>query len=179
VEATRTSAADTAEGEGPGDGNVYGAFVSRQLEDQRALKESLDRRALAVITSSGVLVTLLFGLAAITTRASGFHLPQSAHGPLIAALVAFVVACALAVVVSIPFRYLGASPQDLERIRLNRWREREWVARRRVTGTEIVVIRSYRRANRAKARLLVGASVAQLGALVALAVTVAKILAHQ
>ena len=164
--------------EGPGDGRVYEAFVSRQLEDQRSLKDSLERRASGVITSSGVLVTLLFGLAAITTRTSNYNLPHDAHLPLVVALAAFVVACACAVVAGVPFRYRGSSPGGLEAVRIHRWRDREWVARRRVAGTEIVILRAYKRANRIKAWLLVGAGVAQVAALVALGVSVALILSR-
>src|SRR5690348_2751196 len=70
---TMSSAAETVLSDGPGDGSVYGAFVSRQLDDERSRKESLEARAAGVITSSGVLVTLLFGLAAITTNTKNFR----------------------------------------------------------------------------------------------------------
>jgi hypothetical protein len=66
----RMTAMETTDG--PDDGSVHGAFVSRQLDDQRALKDSLERRASAVITTSGVLVTLVFGLATITTKTKGY-----------------------------------------------------------------------------------------------------------
>lgn len=162
--------------EDPGDGGIYGAFVSVQLNDQRVLKESLERRASALITTSGVLVTLLFGLSALTTRREGYRLPTSAHLPLLIALSAFVVAVALAVVVGIPAPYRAPKPNELEIIRLEKWRDREWVARRRVAGTEIVQLESYRRANGRKALLLLGAGIAQLVALAALAITVGIIL---
>jgi hypothetical protein len=165
------------ESEGPGDGSVYGAFISQQLDDQRDLKDSLERRASSVITSSGVLVTLLFGLTAITTSATNYRLPEAAHTPLVIALGAFVASSALALIVGIPiFRFRGAAPVGLEAIRLNKWRDRDWVARRRVAGTEVVMMKSYKRANRVKAWFLVGAGSAQIVALVALSVTVAVIL---
>jgi hypothetical protein len=164
--------------EGPGDGNIYGAFVTRQLEDQRDLKDSLERRAAAVITTSGVLVTLLFALTTITTRRDGYTLPDAAHFPLYAALGAFVAACVLALLVSVPRRYRGASAVELEKTRLTQWWERDGVARRRVAGTEIVLIQSYRRSNGVKAWLLIAAGAAQILALLALGATVAIILIH-
>lgn len=175
---TSSSTAKAAPSEGPGDGSVYGAFVSLQLDDQRSLKDSLESRAAGVITSSGVLVTLLFGLAAITTHTKNFQLPSSAHIPLIVALGAFVSAFGLAVAVGVPFRYKAVTPAGLEQIRIDKWRDREWVALRRIAGTEIVQFEGYLRANRIKAWLLLAAGASQLVALVALGITVALILWH-
>lgn len=178
AETASTSAADDHGIEGPGDGSVYGAFISRQLDDQRGLKTSLEGRATGVITSSSVLVTLLFGLAAITARTSHYRLPGSAHAPLLVALAAFVVAFALAVAVGIPFRLRGADADGLEKTRLEMWRDADWKARRRVAGSEIIIITSYKAANKIKARLLIGAGVSQLVALITLGVTVGIILSR-
>src|SRR5204863_5652630 len=54
-------------------------YLNDQLARQDARKVSLEQRALAVITTSGALVTLLFGLAALSSkRAATFTLPGSA-----------------------------------------------------------------------------------------------------
>ena len=47
---------------------VYGEYIKEQLNAQEARKNSLEQRGLAVITTSGALVTLLFGLTALTCR---------------------------------------------------------------------------------------------------------------
>jgi hypothetical protein len=160
----------------PGDGRIYGEFVSLQLDDQRSLKDSLESRAAGVITSSGVLVTLLFGFAAITTNTKGYRLPGTAHIPLLVALGAFVLAFALAVVVGIPFVYNRVAPAALyEHVRDN-WFEPEWVARRNLAVTEIGQVRGYIRSNRIKAWILAVAGLAQLVALLSLAVSVGLIL---
>jgi hypothetical protein len=84
----------------------------------------------------------------------------------------------LALIVSLPFRLKAAAPAGLEKIRLEKWREPEWKARRRVAGTEIALINSYRRVNGFKAWLLVGAGAAQIVAVAALGVTVRLIVSH-
>jgi hypothetical protein len=49
-------------------GQSYGPFIDRQLDEERARKSSLEQRALAVITTSGVLATLLAGFVALAGR---------------------------------------------------------------------------------------------------------------
>ena len=44
---------------------IYSDYIKEQLDAQEARKISLEQRGLAVITTSGVLVTLLFGLTAL------------------------------------------------------------------------------------------------------------------
>ena len=52
--------------------SIYADFIKEQLDAQEARKVSLEQRGLAVITTSGALVTLLFGLTAL--GAAGYHL---------------------------------------------------------------------------------------------------------
>jgi hypothetical protein len=46
-------------------GDAYGALIADQLAGQRARKESFERRGFSVITSSGVVVSVLLGIAAL------------------------------------------------------------------------------------------------------------------
>src|SRR5438876_2404695 len=57
-EADRGSLAEDA-------GSVYADFIEKELDDQRASKTSMEQRAVAVVTTAGVLVTLLFGFASL------------------------------------------------------------------------------------------------------------------
>ena len=52
---------------------IYADYIKEQQEAQEARKVSLEQRGLAVITTSGALVTLLFGLTALY-RPAGEHL---------------------------------------------------------------------------------------------------------
>lgn len=68
----------------------YGDFIKDELDVQDQRKASFEQRGLAVITTSGVLVTLLFALAALSTkRATTFVLPHAARTWLFVALVLF------------------------------------------------------------------------------------------
>ena len=98
---------------------TYGQYVEDELAAQSARKASLEQRAVTVITSSGALATLLFGLAALsTTRDATFALPQSAGDLLVVSLGCFVVAATFALAANIPLRYQAVRPASI-RGRLN------------------------------------------------------------
>src|SRR5215470_18460291 len=79
------------------DGNIYAAYIQSLLDHEQDRKTVLEAKASAVITTSGVLVTLLFGLVAVVTGAKTFKLPEASHGWLIAAILLFVVATGLGI----------------------------------------------------------------------------------
>src|ERR1035438_5945734 len=70
----------------PGGGDVYGAYIKSLLDYELARQSGLEARASTVVTTAGALVTLLFGLVAVITGAARFRLPGAAHGWLIAAV---------------------------------------------------------------------------------------------
>jgi hypothetical protein len=72
----------------PTAGDAYTALIIEQLAEERSRKTSLEQRGISVITSSGALVTLLFGLAALTTKPQGYQVPDGATFSFILALVA-------------------------------------------------------------------------------------------
>lgn len=47
--------------------SVYSDFLAGELAAQDARKASFEQRGIAVVTTAGTLVTLLFGLAALST----------------------------------------------------------------------------------------------------------------
>ena len=59
--------------------SVYSDYIAEQVSREDARKESLERRGLAVVTSAGAFVALLFGLAAFNVREKHFVLPHSAN----------------------------------------------------------------------------------------------------
>jgi hypothetical protein len=56
-------------------GAVYADFIETELVDQRASKASTEQRCIAVVSTSGILVTVLFGFAAIARKSYGLHIP--------------------------------------------------------------------------------------------------------
>jgi hypothetical protein len=87
-----SDATPTIEDSGVG---VYGAFVDAELRAQDLRKSSFEQRGLAVVTTSGVLVTLLFALAGLSTKSEPtFALPHTTRLWLVSALIVFVIAAA-------------------------------------------------------------------------------------
>jgi hypothetical protein len=93
---------------------AYGEFVKEELAVQDARKASFEQRGLAVITTSGVLVTLLFALAALSTkRSQTFVLPSSARTWLEIALVLFFLSAVTALVTNAPLIYQAVKVEDI------------------------------------------------------------------
>lgn len=98
---------------------VYGEFIKDELEAQDKRKASFEQRGLAVITTSGTLVTLLFALAALSTKqAATFTLPSSARDWLFGALVLFFFSALAALLSNAPFVYQAVPAKNIrERLR--------------------------------------------------------------
>jgi nitrate reductase NapE component len=117
---------------------------------------SLEQRGLAVITTSGVLVTLLFGLTALSVRrASTFVIPDAAAALLIAALVCFVLAALSAIVTNLPRSYEAVTVDDLRKAVGERWQDSGAVASEMVALTRLKMLASARKNNDVKVRALV------------------------
>jgi hypothetical protein len=94
--------------------DAYGELLKDELDTQDRRKASFEQRGLAVITTSGVLVTLLFALAALSTKqAQTFVLPDTARDWLLAALVTFVLAAVAAVITNIPLSYQAVDAAEI------------------------------------------------------------------
>jgi hypothetical protein len=94
---------------------LYADFVKDELAAQDARKASFEQRGITVITTSGVLVTLLLGLAALSTKkADTFVLPAGADDALSIALVLFVAAAVSALLGNVPLKYDAVRPEDVK-----------------------------------------------------------------
>ena len=158
-------------------GPEFATYVTEQLEAEEKRRTSLETRALAVITTSGTLVTLILGLAALVTEAASFRLPVSAQPWLIAALSTFVVAASLAIGANAPQRYRAVDTDALERIVRQRWSAPADDALKTLTATRLADLRRAQQANDIKAWLLLGAAIAQGVAIACLTAAVVAILA--
>ena len=95
---------------------AYGQFVKDELAVQDARKASFEQRGLAVITTSGVLVTLLFALAALSTKRSAtFVLPHSARTWLSIALLLFFLSAIAALVTNAPLIYQAVESENIRK----------------------------------------------------------------
>ncbi|MGH3040254.1 MAG: hypothetical protein ACRDNG_00655 [Gaiellaceae bacterium] len=139
-----------------GGGAVYAEYIKEQVDAQEARKVSLEQRGLAVITTSGVLVTLLFGLTALSVRrASTFVVPDAAAGLLVAALVFFVLAALLAILTNVPRSYEGVTVEALRKAVKERREDTEAVASEMVALTRLKVLASAKKNNDFKGNALV------------------------
>ena len=152
-------------------------LVQDQLTEERATKSSLEARAIAVITSSGALATLIFGLAALVTKSATYELPQPARLVLGATLVAFLAAAVLAIVAARPGTYQEVTIDSLRAAAGVQAMNAPAVQGEPAIASVLVdIIAAAREKNAEKARFLRTAVTAEAVAAVLLAVAVAIIL---
>jgi hypothetical protein len=154
----------------------YWDLVKEQLTEERARKASLEQRGIAVITSSGTLVTLLFGLTALATKAQNYQLPAPADIALAAAAVLFVLAALMGIAVNWAFYYIEVEPDGLRGLQDENWAGDEGDAAKAVTAAWTDIIDDARSNNARKGKLLRGAMLVEAGGLTAVLAAVAIVL---
>lgn len=156
-------------------------------------KNSLEQRAITVVTTSGVLVTVVFGFTSLIQKGTNFvSLLNHQKAPLIVSLCFFVFSALLALIVNAPAPYSGIragflrlllssvpgeraaeapprmKPEDAERYR----RLSPVDARSAIVGQSLEALHDARIANRRKALFLFSAMCSEVGGVVALVITV-------
>jgi hypothetical protein len=92
----------------------YADLIKAEVDEADATTSDFRARALTIVTTSGGLVTLLSGLIAVASGGSKtWVLPSEARGPLGWALVLYVVAAVLALLIHIPQKVERATPEAL------------------------------------------------------------------
>jgi hypothetical protein len=151
---------------------VYAAYISAQATAEDARKDSIEKRGLAVITTSGTIVSLLFGLVAVLTGVEKYVLPDGAESWLYAALAAFVVACVAGIGANAPLKYEAVLPDSLRSALQGRWGDTPDEAEKMVALTELKVLAKARRVNTIKAIILIVGVIAEVLAILFLALGV-------
>jgi hypothetical protein len=143
----------------------FSALVVEQLSEERVRKQSLEQRGLAVVTSSGTLVTLLFALAALVTPPENFALSNESKVYFGAAVAAFALAGVLGIFTNKPLQYAEPSVDWLRSLTTPPiWDQASTsIASRRATESRINSIDSFRKKNVLKVRLLTAAITCELG----------------
>jgi hypothetical protein len=159
-------------------GGPLGDLVSDQLLEDREQRRYLEQKGTAVITTSGTLVTLLFGLAAIVTSSGSFVLTSLERNLLIASLSAFVIAAGGGIAVKWPRRYGEANAETLQTLTadLSIWSMPAYQGERATAAIRAQILARARWVNRRKAYLLVGALASEVVGVASAAVTVGLIL---
>lgn len=131
-------------------------LISDLLAEERSRKQSLEQRGLAVITSSGTMVTLLFALAALVTSDETFVLEDCSKLLLAGAAISFSVAAVLAIFIQKPLLYQEPGISWLKTVTgASVWdKVPETTASRRAAEARVNSIASFREKNVVKVRLL-------------------------
>jgi hypothetical protein len=157
-------------------GELVAEFVKQQLDQEDKRRASLETRGVGVITVSGTLVTLLFGISAVVTKNSTFVAPHFVKLRLGWALAFFALSSVIAIGTTIPLatQLVDAARLDPELRQL--WDGPVDHARKRITGTLVADLASAQRVNTIKSLLLISAVVAQVIAVLLLAWSVLGLL---
>jgi putative alpha-1,2-mannosidase len=155
---------------------VLADFVKDQLEQEDKRRASLETRGVGVITVSGTLVTLLFGISAVVTKNAAFTAPAEVRHRLSWALLAFAVSSVIAIGTTMPL-----ATQIVDANRLGPELQRRWdgtldAAQKQITGTRMADLSSAQRINTIKSLLLMTAVTAQVVAVLLLAWSVSGLL---
>jgi hypothetical protein len=145
-------------------GDIYETFIESTLEYERARKASLEQRGLSIVSSSGVLITLLLGFATFVRGKNDLIAPLPPRILLAAGLVAFLIAILLGLAVNQPLsKYYEPVPvQSLRRaVEPSNWKLDATEAARRVSERRVEEIDTWRDGNGRKATRLYVAGISQ------------------
>lgn len=176
VSATPPSEDSTASGVGAGT-ELLASFIESELAAEESRKDSIEQRGSAVISTSGALVTVLFGLAAVVTGQDKYTPPDVALWAILLALVLFVMAAVLGLLTNAVRNYNRVKLDDVEKTVDTEWRTITVDdARAAISQSNLRVLRSARTQTNGKAQLLKAAVICQVAAVAVLALAVAAIL---
>jgi hypothetical protein len=169
--------ADTGEAKaGKGPGEIYAVFLKERLDAEEAAKTSLQQRGLAVITTAGALVTILFSVAAVVTGKDTYRAPSGGLSLLVWVAVAFGITGFLALLTNVPLGAAQVNPDDYYAKMARDICDDEATCRVKVASIQCAMLKKAVRSNNIRARLLVLSFVAEGAAVVLLAVAVRELL---
>jgi hypothetical protein len=157
---------------------VFADLLKEQLTQERARKATIEARGLAVITTAGGIVTILFALSALATKAEAtFVLVEPARSLLTIASVVFVLAVLVALGTNAPLGYDEVTTEGLNDMASRDWQDFDSAkSERMVARARADMIISGRNSSNIKAWFLIVAMILEVVAVIALAGAVATIL---
>lgn len=144
-------------------GPVIAQLIAKEVERTQATTASLQSRGLAVISSAGTLVTLLFGLSALATNAADLTLSTATRIPLILAAGLLVLAAVAGISTNAP-RHKHAIGLDGLGPLLDddAWSAEARHALQATARTHLKIAQAARDANRTMARFLLAGIVLEI-----------------
>jgi hypothetical protein len=147
-----------ADADGEKGGEIIAEVVLAELESARVAANSVQSRGLAVISTAGTLVTLLFGLSALVTKAQDFVLPSAATWPLSLAAVLLVLAAMAGLVTNAPRRSDVMKLSALHPlVEGDLWHVPAFHAKQEIARTRLAMAENARTLNQRMARFLAAA----------------------
>jgi hypothetical protein len=157
-------------------GSSYGQTIKDQLTEERATKSSLEARGIGIVTSSGTLATLLFGIVAFTRGTNNqlhWEISTNAKYALVASVALFALAALLGLAANFPGDYKEADVDKLRERTGDEWKTKEPVeAARRDAVLYVNIIAGSRVVNAKKAQAVRWGIAAEALATVAVAAAV-------
>ncbi|WP_394620221.1 hypothetical protein JNUCC0626_14290 [Lentzea sp. JNUCC 0626] len=157
-------------------GKTYQTFIETELKAERERRTAFDARGQALITTSGVLVTVLTGLVTIVRTGTTTRVPVAAQVVVIVALVLFVGAAVCGIAAGWNRHYAVATHRTLDKMVGVHWTDDEVDARNNVATVQTFTIDTLRRGNRFKARCVSAGLITQVVALTALGLATALVI---
>jgi hypothetical protein len=159
-------------------GGSHRQLIDAQLAEERANKSGLEQRALGVITTSGILATLVFGVAAFATQGQRLTLHPPDQALLASALACFVAAAVAALLAVLPRKYEEAGVDRLKgRVSRDEWFQTDVVEAYRLDAkVGVDIIAASRTANYSKAKCLYTAVILDVLAVACVASAVGLVL---
>ncbi len=151
-------------------GATYAAYIESALKAQEERRASLDARALAVLSTSGGLLTLVFALTVLVTGDTFRVSPEGARGVAVA-LAFFLAASVTGLIANRLTPYEVPADETLGRLISDHWKDDEVDARNICAAMNLATVASLRAGNNRKARLTEVALLLQLLAITSLVIT--------
>jgi hypothetical protein len=171
---TRAPSIGATEREGP----VYAALVTIRLTEEEKRGSSLQSRGLAVVTTSGTLVTLLFAIAKFGLSSEvPTKVPAASRWLLAAAAVAFVGAAVGGLLANLPRVLVRSRLSNLAELIESRWGAPAASAEKTVALARARQLRELERSNDGAARAVLGGLAAEVVAIALAAAAVVVALA--
>jgi hypothetical protein len=159
-------------------GKNYAAFIENELKAERDRRTAYDSRGQSLVTTSGALVTLLGGLAALVRTSTVVRLPTPALITVSIALILFVCAAACGIIAGWNRHYAVATVTTMQRMTIDHWKDEEVDARNNVARVQLRTVDTLRKANEFKVQWVSIGLVVQVAALTVLAVAVTIVITN-
>ena len=159
-------------------GSLIADLITKEQDAEQSATASLQARGLAVISSSGTMVTLLFGLSAVASTAQHFKLPATAKPPLYAAAVLLVAAAIAGIATNSPRGSKLTALQGLRPLLESPyWGYPAGPARQEVARTQLTIAEAARAGNRVRARFLFAGIILEIAGIASTMVAVIALIA--